>query len=873
MKKLLKEVSIWSLPFLALLLMLFFINIIKKDFIYGHFLHSTYKAPYNWFYDFSITPLKKFYIKLKNDNTKHLAQIKIYSSESNLNSLLANLPGSTKIWQKGKIIHDYNSKKLKNIKLRYRGDNPANWLLEKKSLRIKLKKSDMNGRFRYYDYIPFEDRLLTSYRLAANAKILAPEVRPVELLINEEKKGLYLEVEHLNENFLRRRQIMPVNFYKGENYNQETRIGVGENLYNNSGLWSKDAYFNFNERDDNKDLTNFLISLKKSKNDPESLKSFLSYIEDDYFGRYLAYLIISQDYHHTNYHNNRMILDPWKGKVIPVINDPSDPDLYGDSISLNFDISTNDLISNLNQNSKYIKLRNKYLYNFIYEDKLIDKEIIYLEKIKNKVKKILQRDPQYVNLVSDFHNNEKNYNLIDEVISKLKNRKLAIIEELNKGPKAKWSKGNKKFSIVINNQAPIDNIKLFFTKNTPDWVFIDENYNGKFDKNEIKYFKNKDIVEIKVSIYANRLNIQSSFDLKTNFLKIGSTKFDFITENGSFPNKIQIKNNFIQQPILIFSSNDNGGSQTKLLNKVIHSQKLKSDPELISGEIYVKKDLIFERPVKIEKGTKFYLYEKANIIFKNKVTAIGTEKEKIQFLQAVESSPWGTVALLGNKTSGSELNNLELKGGSGSFVDQYVFTSMLSIHDTSKIKLKNINLNKNYLFDDMMHIIYSNNIQLENLYFKDAFGDALDIDISKNILISDSTFENSKNDGIDLMESNVQIKNVKIKNSNDKGVSVGEASIVNITDSKLIENVFGVAVKDNSQVIINNSEFYENKNHISAYKKNLQYGSGGKAVITKSKFKSKINRFSSIDSTIDIKESTIEGAINNKGKNIIIDGR
>ena len=65
MKKLLKEVSIWSLPFLALLLMLFFINIIKKDFIYGHFLHSTYKAPYNWFYDFSITPLKKFYISTK----------------------------------------------------------------------------------------------------------------------------------------------------------------------------------------------------------------------------------------------------------------------------------------------------------------------------------------------------------------------------------------------------------------------------------------------------------------------------------------------------------------------------------------------------------------------------------------------------------------------------------------------------------------------------------------------------------------------------------------------------------------------------------------------------------------------------------------
>ena len=57
--------------------------------------------------------------------------------------------------------------------------------------------------------------------MAANTKILAAKVRPIELLLNEEKKGLYLELENFNENFLRRNKIMPVNFYKGENYNLE----------------------------------------------------------------------------------------------------------------------------------------------------------------------------------------------------------------------------------------------------------------------------------------------------------------------------------------------------------------------------------------------------------------------------------------------------------------------------------------------------------------------------------------------------------------------------------------------------------------------------------------------------------------------------
>ena len=136
----------------------------------------------------------------------------------------------------------------------------------------------MNGRHRYYNYLPFEPRILISNMLAKKSKLISPKVRPIELILNEEKKGLYLELEHFNENFLRRNKIMPVNFYKGENYNQEIKIGLGNNLYSNIGLWSKEAYFNFYEKEYNSDLKNFLKILKQSKNDSkkfEELKSFL----------------------------------------------------------------------------------------------------------------------------------------------------------------------------------------------------------------------------------------------------------------------------------------------------------------------------------------------------------------------------------------------------------------------------------------------------------------------------------------------------------------------------------------------------------------------------------------------------------------------
>ena len=195
------------------------------------------------------------------------------------------------------------------------------------------------------------------------------------------------------------------------------------------------------------------------------------------------------------------------------------------------------------------------------------------------------------------------------------------------------------------------------------------------------------------------------------------------------------------------------------------------------------------------------------------------------------------------------------------------------MHDTSNIELKNINFYKNYLFDDMLHIIYSKNVRLENLYFENAFGDALDIDLSQNILISNLEIYKSKNDGIDLMESDAIIQNVKITQSEDKSISVGEASVVKILNSQLEDNNIAVAVKDGSVARIEETNFLNNKMQLSAYKKNLQYGSGGKILVKKSVFNSFVNKFTSKKSTIDIEDTLFVGKIIREGKSIFINER
>lgn len=867
MKKILREVSFLVIPFFLIIVLLFFFNIFKKDFIYGHYLHSTYKDPLNWFNVFIKIPINKTYLKFRDNKKKNLPQTRLYISQANLNYLLSNPPNTTKIWQKARITKEKNIYN-KKIKLRLRGDNPDNWLFEKKSFKIKFKKSEMNGRYRYYNYLPFEIRHLTGYRLARSAKIYAPKAKPIELIVNEEKKGLYLEVEELNENFLRRNKIMPVNFYKGENYNQEAKVGLNVNLFNNSGLWSKEAYFNFYTKEYKADLKKFLRSLKEAKNNLNDFKKFVSYIDEDYFGRYLAYLIISQDYHSSIYHNNRIIIDPWKGKVFPVIIDPGYMDLGNEAVNL--ERSSQDLQSILNQSSKFIDLKYKYLKQFILDEKLLINQINYLKLNKKKFIEVLRKDPVNLNIISNILGNNNGYELIDKEINRLKLRNMKIEDELNKPPNSSWKMNNEGFSIVIADQMPISNIKLFFEKDTPNWVFIDENYNGKYDPQEIKYFKDiNNFILLDVSLYSNRINTSTIHNLFRNNIITGVTKFNFISSNGATPNKIFSENKFFKKKILIPYNKEKNGAQSNLLNQVVYKVKDKKI-KTFSGDIKVKKTLIFEEVVKILPGSTFYLSDGASIIFKNKIEAIGTFNKKIKFILSKNShKSWGTIAIIGKNTSGSIIEHVELNGGSGHYNEQYYFTGMLSIHNNSNIKLKNINFLNNDEFDDMLHVVYSKNVLIDNLSFENASADAIDIDNSSNVIISNSTFVNSKNDGIDLMESDVLLKNNLIKNSGDKGVSVGESSLAKIMNTNFDKNFIGVAVKDNSKAFIINSKFLDNKSQIESYKKNLQYGSGGKVKVTESIFNSKINNFLSNKSSIKIENSKMIGITNLQG-NVIL---
>ena len=167
-----------------------------------------------------------------------------------------------------------------------------------------------------------------------------------------------------------------------------------------------------------------------------------------------------------------------------------------------------------------------------------------------------------------------------------------------------------------------------------------------------------------------------------------------------------------------------------------------------------------------------------------------------------------------------------------------------------------------------MHIIYSNNIQILNSNFLNAFADSIDVDISNNILFENINITNPGNDGIDFMESKAQLQKVNISFSGDKGVSIGENSNVLINNSIFKSNKFGVASKDLSSAFIKNSLLENNKVQLSVYKKNWRYGGSGVIKVENSTLIASENHIKSDEiGEISITSSNISGIIN-KTKNI-----
>ena len=852
-----------------LLITIFSINVLKKDFKYAHQSFVSYQDSFNWFSYHLKTKIIKIIIDLKVNNKIGLTAKNLYINNNSIKELLDKTPSSTKKWKQGFYLNEDNS--VDNIEIRLKGDNPGNWFFEKKHWRIKKKKDELINRQRDFEYTPFEFQTYLSGKIANSIGLISPSLKLIELFINEESQGTYIESENLNESFLRREKIMPINLYKGEQILAETIIELENNLFNSPGALKKIAYFNQVDVNDKSDLIYLFKLFQLSQNNNVKYSELLDIINLDYWSKFSAYQILTQNFHNDSSHNFRLLSDPWSGYFTPIVHDPL-INIDTNNSKIDLDKSSNEMFLLLNKDSSFQNLKLEFI-NSILNSKLIENEIINLVKIEDKIKISEGRDIE--NLSADFSIIKLFLSLFTgkyETNRSVMERKIFIKEYLSHisnlkkflhlKPSANWYKIDHGFEIYVNKEIPISNLKLNFSGEKPNWLAIDLNENKKIDLNEVKIYPGSDQkFVIPYRFYANRIVFSDkTIDLLKPKLKTVATRFRFITDKSILPTSIKYENPFSKKiyelrykklsAFPFFKNNQPVDINSKQLVNI------KTNPIVFDKIIEVNKTLIINQETIIKSGTTFNIAKGKNIIFKKKVIALGTKDKPIIFKKKSDAE-WGTIALQGDSTNNSIFRNVIFDGGSGGQLNNIKYTGALSIHNTKNIELTNINMSNNKNFDDMLHIVYAKNIKIDSINIEDSFMDAIDIDMSNNIEIKNAKIKNSGNDAIDLMESDVIITDSNLNNSKDKAISVGENSFLILNNSILFKNNIGIATKDNSFAFILHTDLSKNNISFNNYLKNWRYGDGGVTKVYKSKLEN--NKKVKIDkkSTIQFLNSTI----------------
>lgn len=849
--------------------------IVRNDISYRHQVYGVQPAPVNWWlYKYNIA-LDKFTKSFFNQNETGLDPVSIYISEQNLRKLVENPPLSTKDWQKGFVLHNDD---LQKIKVKHKGDNPINYSFDSKSWRIKTKKKKLINNTRVFDYsfpqtvLPVRDYF--PLHLARELSLLSPKVRLVELFVNDISSGVYIESEKLDESFLRNNKIMPVNLYKGERNNSDSLIGISDNLFNNPGSWVKQSIFNQNDKNDKQDIAHMLDIIAKSETSVEQFKNFINGIDLDILARFSAYQILVQSLHNDSNHNMRLVLDPWSGNINVI---PHDIGSFSQPFDIMHDNGSNELFTLLNKSSKFLDRKYYYLNKYL-NNEVLTKEVNHIVSLFDRIDKSMSRSSQLwqVDKSNISHNDLRP--LRTKFVNKILNLEKKLNNRIETKPDVHWNNQDKSLTLTIGDLVPVSNIEITYQHNAPNNIYFDANYNNVIDDEDmmLPFNKSDNIVSLPITFFANRINQALSFNDFSGSNRTGKmitpyTQFKLLMDCTCKPISLTGHNPYSDVSYKYNSSTSVDGVATSMHNMpIVHNEYHKKDVIKYTGENVIFGDIVLDNPVVIEAGANFIMHPKASIIFRNKVLAIGEKDKPIIFKSYNPKKPWGTVALQGKKTGGSILNNITLTGGSGGEIEGIRYTSTLSLHNTNDINLTSISLSDNLIYDDMIHIVYSKDINLRDVSVINSFSDAIDIDMSRNIKMYGIKIKNSGNDAIDLMESNVLLDASELNMAKDKAISVGERSNILVYNSSLSHSNIGMAVKDKSHASIVHTNLFDNEYDISSFSKNWRYGGGGKVKVLRSRITTPYFSISS-GSSMTILDSLVDYNIPNNHNTTYVD--
>ena len=230
----------------------------------------------------------------------------------------------------------------------------------------------------------------------------------------------------------------------------------------------------------------------------------------------------------------------------------------------------------------------------------------------------------------------------------------------------------------------------------------------------------------------------------------------------------------------------------------------------------------------IESGTNLQLGAGVVFLVRGALHISGIADQPVTIRPIDPGQPFGSVAVVGDGSQRTEIDHLDLFGGSDAWLDGARFAGALSIHYQDRVSVSHTTIRDNH-GDDGLSIKYAAGAVTDSLFAGNR-DDQVDLEYFDGI-VRDSRFEGAQTgdpngDGLDLRDSRVTVVNNELTGAADKAASVGEQSEALFVSNRVGHSTIGVAVKDLSTAYLYDNRFEENGRDVRANMKKPFFGGG-----------------------------------------------
>lgn len=837
----------------------------------------------------------------------------IYIPENNWKELSSDLPASGFEWKEARVLR---GDQIIDVDLRLRGDYGIHFFHRRKSLKLRFPRETMiDGRRRLNLSAKrfFQQRFL--YELAAGFDLMTPKSGFVRVFMNRHYYATMLEVEETDETFLRRRGFMPGNVYNGENIENTVHRELGSFLWDNPHIWEKKANYNRHDPEDMTELAG-LLSVLDLPDRIEKWRALDRKFARDEFVRYGAFVMFSNQVHQDAVHNLRYFVDPLTGVLHPIVWDPLMLLLYPNLETLR-DIA----------DVKLFHKQDKILYAFMENPAFYRDILAYLaDRIADgsvdRALGVAREDMRDVELYLAIDRLDSNEAIIHTGIGKQRVREIETMSKANtealaagiRNVSVAWNttrarSGNLQLNVRVDGSGAVELTGLGLAQSEagaaePPRAAIDagrrflarakltlevspagpDAYARRFEaqratadeepepgaggpssassvnwrpSGEIRLggrlrLEGKSLVSAPTSY---RITIPGT---RSAGLEVASLRFENLF-GEPLADSLVTRGDFA--PVEVFDDGD------------FIPRPTPRDVVLGPGVVRLTENLVIDRheSLIVRPGTTLMLSKGVSIACYGNARLVGNAARRIEIRPAVEEEAWGTFMVQGwGGPGGFRMEHCKVWGGSDATIDGVYFSGMVDVRYIPDGLVKNSEFYGNRFGDDAFHAS-SSSMRVVDCVFHDTASDAIDFDFT-DAIIEGSTFERSGNDSVDIMGSQVEVRNCRFIDSGDKGISAGEASELFVSDSEFVRCGRGIELKDGTEGYVYGSSITASVEYgINAYSKNWRYSDGGHGEFWNCTFDNERNFNADALSSLQVYQSEVGGGWR-IGDSVVIDG-